>query len=238
MKWLLSQKIIDTQNFNIGDSLKFTGRIYTYLNPVSYLDALKHPESFKSFDGIFADGGLLVKAIKVVYGKKIHRWSFDMGSMAPIVFEHAQQTEKSIAIIATKQEVVERAVKNLQTKYPRLNVSYYRNGYFSSEAEQDEEAKKIVQQSPDFLIVGMGIIKQEEFLLKVKKAGFKGIGFTCGGFIHQMAQSNLKDYYPKWINDYGLRFLYRIYKEPHTRRRYAKAAFIFPIKFLLEKIKS
>ena len=98
MKWLLSQKIIDTQNFNIGDSLKFTGRIYTYLNPVSYLDALNYPDLFKSFDGIFADGGLLVKAIKVVYGKKIHRWSFDMGSMAPIVFEHAQQTGKSVEV--------------------------------------------------------------------------------------------------------------------------------------------
>jgi exopolysaccharide biosynthesis WecB/TagA/CpsF family protein len=234
----LVEKIIQTNKVSIENILSKREGIYTFLNPVSYLDALNHPELFKSFDGIFADGGLLVKAIKVVYGKKIHRWSFDMGSMAPIVFEHAQQTEKSIAIIATKQEVVERAVRNLQTKLPGLNISYYRNGYFSSEAEQDEEAKKIVQQSPDFLIVGMGIIKQEEFLLKVKKAGFKGIGFTCGGFIHQMAQSNLKDYYPKWINDYGLRFLYRIYKEPHTRRRYAKAAFIFPIKFLLEKIKS
>ena len=144
--------------------------------------------------------------------------------------------EGRLAIVATKQDVVERAIKILQTKYSKLNISYYRNGYFSSEAEQDEEAKKIVQQSPDFLIVGMGIIKQEEFLLKVKKAGFKGIGFTCGGFIHQVAQSNLKDYYPKWINDYGLRFLYRMYKEPHTRKRYAKAALVFPIKFLLEKI--
>lgn len=231
----LVEKIVLMELFSVDQLFGQEGRIYTYLNPVSYLDALNYPELFKSFDGIFADGGLLVKAIKVVYSKRIHRWSFDMGSMAPIVFEHAQQTGKSIAVIATKQDIVERTVRILQTKYPRLNISYYRNGFFSSEAEQDEEAKRIVQQSPDFLIVGMGIIKQEEFLLKVKKAGFKGIGFTCGGFIHQVAQSNLKDYYPKWINDYGLRFLYRIYKEPHTRKRYAKAAFVFPVKFLIER---
>lgn len=37
----------------------------------------------------------------------------------------------------------------------------------------------------------MGILAQENFLLKVKQAGFEGIGFTCGGFIHQTAKMRL-----------------------------------------------
>ena len=75
---------------------------------------------------------------------------------------------------------------------------------------------------------------QEQFLLMVKNTGFKGIGFTCGGFIHQTANDEI-DYYPAWINRMNLRFLYRMIKEKHTRKRYAQAALLFPARFIAEK---
>ena len=234
---LLINKILLTDKQSVEEILKGGKGIYTFLNPVSYLDALKHKELFTSFDGIFADGGLLVKAIKIAYGATVKRRSFDMTSLAPIVFSYAAKAGKSVAIVATKQEMVEKAVANLKKSFKGLNISYYRNGYFKSEHEMDEEAKKIVTQHPDFLIVGMGIIKQEQFLLKVRDAGYQGIGFTCGGFIHQTAQDKA-EYYPDWVDKHGLRFFYRMYKEPHTRKRYAKAAFVFPVKFLWEKMTS
>lgn len=232
---LLVDKIIKTDRIGLNAILEKESGIYTFLNPVSYLDALKHKSLFNELDGIFADGGLLVKAIKGLYHKKVKRWSFDMGSMAPVIFNEAIRLKKSVAIVATKQDILNVAVKTLKDIYPELNIVYFRNGYFKSEKEMDVEAQKIVGLHPDILIIGMGIIKQEEFLLKVKYAGFKGIGFTCGGFIHQLAQ-NKKDYYSKWINEHGLRFLYRMYKEPHTRKRYAKAAFLFPVRFFFEKL--
>ena len=233
----LINKILLTDRTSIERLLKSGKGIYTFLNPVSYLDALRHKELFTSFDGIFADGGLLAKAIKLGYGETVKRRSFDMTSLAPIVFSYAAKTGKSIAIVATKQEMVEKAVSNLEKSFQGLNICYYRNGYFKSEEEKDKEAKKIVSLHPDILIVGMGIILQEQFLLKVRDAGYQGIGFTCGGFIHQTAQ-NKADYYPCWVDKHGLRFFYRMYKEPHTRKRYAKAAFVFPVKFLLEKLTS
>jgi N-acetylglucosaminyldiphosphoundecaprenol N-acetyl-beta-D-mannosaminyltransferase len=232
---LLVNSIINTNKLDCQDIFSVQRRVYTFLNPVSYLDALKHKSLFNEFDGIFADGGLLVKAINGLYRQNVKRWSFDMGSMAPVIFNEAIRLKKSIAIVATKQDILNIAIKTLKDTYPELNISYFRNGYFKSERDIDVEAQKIVGLHPDILIVGMGIIKQEEFLLKVKHAGFKGIGFTCGGFIHQLAQ-NKKDYYPKWINEHGLRFVYRMYKEPHTRKRYAKAAFLFPVRFLFEKL--
>lgn len=209
--------------------------IYTFLNPVSYLDAIKHQELFTQFDGIFADGGLLVKAIELFYGMTIQRRSFDMTSLAPLLFNYAQDNGKSIAIVASKQEYVERAIKTLTEKYPKLSIVYYRNGYFDNENDKIIAARKIVMMAPDYLIVGMGIIKQEDFLLKVKKTGFQGIGFTCGGFIHQVAADKV-EYYPKWIDEYNLRFVYRMYKESHTRKRYLKAAFVFPFVFILERL--
>ena len=62
-------------------------------------------------DGIFADGGLLVKAIKLVYGKQVTRRSFDMTSMAPELFSYAEENGKTIYIVASKQEQVEKAVR-------------------------------------------------------------------------------------------------------------------------------
>ena len=231
----LITKILSTDKQSVEQILKGGEGIFTFLNPVSYLDALKHKELFSSFDGIFADGGLLVKAIKIAYGATVKRRSFDMTSLAPIVFSYAAKTGKSVAIVATKQEMVEKAVANLEKSFKGLNICYFRNGYFSSDAEMNSEAQKIVGLHPDILIVGMGIINQEEFLLKVRDAGFKGIGYTCGGFIHQTAQDKV-DYYPEWVDKHGLRFVYRMYKEPHTRKRYAKAAFVFPVRFLWEKV--
>ena len=231
----LVEKIIQTDKQPVEEVLKRGCGIYTFLNPVSYLNALDNKALFADFDGIYADGGLLGKAIKAVYGIQVKRRSFDMTSLAPVVFSFAAKNQKTVAIVATKQEMVEKAVKALQGNYPGLNISYFRNGYFASETEMDEEAKKIVAMHPDFLIVGMGIIKQEEFLLKVRDAGFQGIGFTCGGFIHQTAQDKV-DYYPEWVDKHGLRFVYRMYREPHTRKRYAKAAFVFPVRFMWEKL--
>ena len=209
--------------------------IYTFLNPVSYLYALDNKDLFGQFDGIFADGSILVSAIKIVYGEKITRRSFDMTSMAPLLFDYAENNGKSIYIVASKQDEVEKAVGIFKERYPKLDIIGYRNGYFSSEEEMNIEAEKIATMNPDFLIVGMGVIMQERFLIKVKKAGFKGIGYTCGGFIHQTAKNEI-EYYPEWVDRMNIRFLYRMYKEPHMRKRYIQAALLFPARFIYERV--
>lgn len=235
MKSVLVDKIIKTDTFDEELLLETRGRAYTFLNPVSYLSALDNKELFAKFDGIFADGSILVSAIKLLYGKNVTRRSFDMTSMAPVLLDFANRNGKSVYIVASRQEQVEQAVEIFKERYPNLIFAGYRNGYFSSESEMDVEARKIAELNPDFVIVGMGILMQERFLLKVKDAGFKGIGFTCGGFIHQTAKNEI-DYYPDWVDRTNLRFVYRMYKEPHTRKRYLQAAFLFPARFIWERL--
>lgn len=231
----LASLIIRTERLSGGqDVFAQKGRVYTFLNPVSYLTALDNKDLFGQMDGIFADGSLLVKAVRLVYGVKVTRRSFDMTSMAPELFDFAEREGKSVYIVASKQEQVERAVEIFRERYPRLIVSGARNGYFASEEELVSEARRIVKISPDFLIVGMGALAQERFLLRVRQQGFAGTGFTCGGFIHQTSMNEI-DYYPAWVDRMNLRFLYRMAKEKHTRTRYFKAAFLFPVRFMWEK---
>lgn len=235
MTSLLVNKLLLTEKSSVHQIFETKGKVYTYLNPVSYLTALDNKELFDKMDGIFADGGLLVKAIKMVYGKQVTRRSFDMTSMAPELFSYAEHHGKTIYIVASKQEQVEAAVKIFRERYPKVMFAGYRNGYFASEDDMDGEAKHIAAVNPDFLIVGMGTLMQEKFLLKVKNAGFQGVGFTCGGFIHQTSKNEI-DYYPAWVDRTNLRFVYRMWKEPHTRKRYLKAGLLFPTRFILEKI--
>ena len=232
---ILVSKIISTESFSVNQIFENKGKAYTYLNPVSYLTALDNKELFSQLDGIFADGGLLVKAIKMVYGKQVTRRSFDMTSMAPELFSYAEENGETIYIVASKQEQVEKAMEIFRERYPKVKFAGYRNGYFASESEMDVEAKYIAKLNPDFLIVGMGALIQEKFLLKVKNAGYQGVGFTCGGFIHQTSKNEI-DYYPAWVDKTNLRFAYRMWKEPHTRKRYLMAGLLFPAKFIAERI--
>lgn len=232
---VLVSKIISTESFSVNQIFENKGKAYTYLNPVSYLTALDNKELFSQLDGIFADGGLLVKAIKMVYGKQVTRRSFDMTSMAPELFDYVAKHGKTIYIVASKREQVEKAVEIFHERYPKVKFAGYRNGYFANEDEMEQEAKHITELNRDFLIVGMGALMQEKFLLKAKNAGYQGIGFTCGGFIHQTSKNEI-DYYPAWVDKTNLRFVYRMWKEPHTRKRYVMAGLLFPARFIAEKI--
>lgn len=233
-KSVLVEKIYRTEKNDIATLFITKGKIYSFLNPVSYITALKNIHLFNKFDGLFSDGSLLVSSIKILYGKTVTRRSFDSTSLAPMLFSFAENSGKTIYIVASKQERVEHVVNLLCIRYPNIKIAGYRNGYFNSEKEEYEEIQHIVQLNPDFLIVGMGALLQERFLVKAKELGYRGIGFTCGGYIHQTSINEIY-YYPTWIDKLNLRFIYRMYKEPHTRKRYLQAALIFPVKFILER---
>ena len=234
-KDVIINKIILTEDV-VGSVFTERGKIYTFINPVSYLDAVSHSDLFAQYDGIFADGTTIVKAIRIFYQKKVEKREMDMSSMARSLFNYATENDKSIYVIASKQEETENAIEKIKNKYPNLNIIGFRSGYFKDSQEIDDTIAKVIGLSPDYLIVGMGIVKQEEFLLKAKKAGYNGIGFTCGAFITQTANYAAEiNFFPEWAVKYNLRFLYRLYKEPHTRKRYLKASFLFPIRFVRNK---
>ena len=71
------------------------GKIYTFLNPVSYLTALKDESLFTRFDAVMVDGSILATAIRLLYNKKIKRRSFDMTSIADLLFRHILSEKKN-----------------------------------------------------------------------------------------------------------------------------------------------
>ena len=104
---VLIRKIISTEDFLLNEIFERQGQIYTFLNPVSYLFALENKELFGRFDGIFADGSILVLAIRLLYGKRVTRRSFDMTSIVPKLLDYAVENDKTIYIVASKQVATE-----------------------------------------------------------------------------------------------------------------------------------
>ena len=189
--------------------------VYSFLNPYTYLMIRKL--NFE-LDGWFIDGIIFVWILRV-FGIKTIRTSFDMTSLAKIIFEDANIHANSIAVIGSKQNELLAFIEILRKKYPKLNIIYYRNGYFSDDKEKLDAINYLISAKVDYVLVGMGAVHQEDFLCKLKAAKYAGQAFSCGGFIHQTARKGMH-YYPKWINKLNLRWLYRIKDEPYLAKRY------------------
>lgn len=160
-------------------------RVYTCVNPYSYHMVRGDYNLYRQMDGIFVDGMTMCWWIRLLWGKKITRLSFDMSGMAVDLFDLLNRhPEKSIFLLGTKQSILEKAINNFQSSYPKMRIVGYRNGYFTNEDERQAAIEKIIKTDSDFTIVGMGSPLQEQFALDLKHKGYKGIVFTCGGFLH------------------------------------------------------
>ncbi|MBD0399850.1 WecB/TagA/CpsF family glycosyltransferase [Flammeovirga sp. EKP202] len=198
----------------------------TFLNPASYVEARKKISLYKEIDSIYVDGILLVKLLNIFCNQNVTRKSFDMTSLAPLVFNDAINDSKSIYFIGSTQNSIEGFIDIIKKKYKGLNIIGYRNGYVKG--KEDGAIQNIIDLNPDIVVIGMGAPLQEKFLINLRKKGFDGTGYTCGGFIHQTSES--LNYYPTWINRLNLRMPYRIFAEPEFRRKlpnYVKFFFYF-----------
>lgn len=195
-----------------------TNGIYTFLNPYSYLQARETEETYKHFDGIYFDGILLCKLMHLI-GIKSRRTSFDMTSLACSAFNWASNESKTVYFIGSTEESIKSFLTIVSSNFPKMRIAGSRNGYFLSIEEIDYSIQEINKINPSMVIVGMGAPLQEEYLVKLKYSGWRGVGFTCGGFIHQTAKKGV-NYYPAILNSLNLRAIYRIYDEPKLIHRY------------------
>lgn len=189
----------------------------TFLNPYSYL-LTRNSKLLENIDFIGIDGILLKTIFNFFLKNKIERRSFDATSLAPILYKHCINNKKSIYFIGSTSLNINTFSEIIKKNMPELNVIDFRNGYFSSLCERITVINDIINLNPDFVVVGMGTPYQENFILDLKKGGYEGIAFTCGGYFHQTSKAI--DYYPWFFNKFNLRWVYRIIDEPKLIKRY------------------
>ncbi|MBX2921990.1 MAG: WecB/TagA/CpsF family glycosyltransferase [Chitinophagaceae bacterium] len=212
---------MDTKVWNIIlkkiTDFEVRGGLTSFVNPYSMLLLQNQKEIAEQIDYWHVDGISLVNELNKSFKKCIQRFSFDDTSVAPLVFQFAKTNKLSIIIVGTKEELIHSAIKNIEKKYS-VAIAYYRNGFFSDEDERRSCMDDIIAVGGGIVICGMGTPYQEQFLIDLRKKGWNGYGYTCGGYLHQIAQK--ENYYPRIFDKLNIRWVYRIIDEPKLFRRY------------------
>jgi len=193
-----------------------TNKAFSFINFASIGSLLERSED--SSINYFCDGMLLSTFMSRMTGRPVERVSFDFTSIADPVLLTAEQKGLRVYFVGARQVELDLFLRKIKERYPHLKIAGSHNGYFNA-AQALEIHAEIRDNATDILIVGLGAGLQEQFVAQALGLGFAGVAFTCGGFIRQQATATL-NYYPEIINRLHLRAFYRMYREPHTIRRY------------------
>lgn len=191
--------------------------ITSFVNPYSMLMLESKDVIANKVDNWYIDGSLLVTVLNMASIKKKARFSFDDTSVAPLVFQFARQNNLKVAVVGTLESVIQQAVAAIEKKHG-IEIAYYRNGYFTTDQDKEACFEEIKSRGIDIVVCGMGTPYQEEFLIGLKGSGWNGYGFTCGGYLHQIARK--ENYYPPVFDKFNIRWMYRIIDEPKLFKRY------------------
>lgn len=151
--------------------------------------------------------------------RRVHRTGW-MDWLEPFMSEAVERSWR-IHYVGSKPGVAERGAVTLRKRFPGLSITTD-HGYFPIEPGHDAfEAviERIRSTSPDVLIVGMGMPRQEQFVVRAFDRHEVPVILTAGACMDYVA--GVISVPPRWLGRIGLEWAYRLVSEP-TRlwRRY------------------
>jgi N-acetylglucosaminyldiphosphoundecaprenol N-acetyl-beta-D-mannosaminyltransferase len=161
-------------------------------------------------DLIHADGEPIVFASRLLTGTPVPERS----ATTDFLFDAAQAAERhglKFYLLGSTEEINARAAENLNKTYPGIKIVGRRNGYFPREAEA-AICEDINASGADVVWVGLGVPLEYEFCLRNKLRLKVGWVVTCGGCFNFAAGDYVRA--PKWMQDNGLEWLHRLWREP------------------------
>lgn len=140
---------------------------------------------------------------------------FSLMDTFPDLLEYAQHHSLSLFYLGSSEAVVDKAQEKLRRQYPGLKMELH-HGYF-----QDNE--KIVDTinafRPDLLLVGMGMPKQEAWLMNHIDKLDVAVATQAGATLDYFTGAQAKP--PLWMSRLGLAWAYRLLNDPaRLWRRY------------------
>lgn len=187
-------------------------------NPEILFNGLSNRELFDEFNSkqsvIIPDGVGIVIAAKIA-GQPVKEKIAGI-ELVEDIFKYCQGNNKSVYLLGTKQETIEKCVLELKKKYPELNICGYRNGFFDLNGCEDL-ISEINDKKPYALFAAMGSPRQERFIIKYMDklhcSIFMGVGGSFDVFAGELKRA------PRWMINLGLEWLYRVSREPWRIKR-------------------
>jgi N-acetylglucosaminyldiphosphoundecaprenol N-acetyl-beta-D-mannosaminyltransferase len=149
------------------------------------------------------------------------------------VFRTMKDTDKTVYFLGGGKDVAIEAAKKMRKSHKGLKIVGVHDGYFD-----DEEEKRIIEDinklSPDFLLVGLGVPKQEKWINNnIHKLNIK-VGIGVGGSFDGMSGRVKRA--PIAFRKLGLEWFYRLLRQPTRLIRMLKLP-LFLIKVISNRKK-
>lgn len=172
----------------------------------------RHEPSFRAatsrFDLFVPDGMPLIWTLNRrgaalsdrVYGPAFMRHCL---ARSPVPFTHY--------LLGGSEECIARLRERLTAEQPSLQIVGSRNGYFA-EGEEEEIVREINALAPDFIWIGLGTPKQQEWIYRHKASLQRGVVLAVG-FAFDV-NAGMKPDAPAWMQRRGLTWVFRILSEP------------------------
>lgn len=149
--------------------------------------------------------------------------------------EEAERRSWRVFFIGSRPEAVEKAMAVLRSRYPLLEISGT-HGYFDPDGSENAEVVAHANSvGADILIVGMGMPRQERWLLQNRACLRSPVLLTCGACMDYVAGDQAIP--PRWLGQVGLEWLFRLLADPRRMwRRYLVEPFFALSLFISERL--
>ncbi len=188
------------------------------------------------YKNILAEGDLVIPdGVGIIIASKIKKLGLETRlpgiELMESILKYCNNAKKSIYLLGSSSENVERACENIKAIYPNLIIAGYNDGYFD-ETEELKIVDKINEVKPDILFVAMGAPKQEKLMYKHRKILNVKVAMGVGGAVDVWSGAVKRA--PKFFRKIGLEWFYRLITNPKRIKR----SFVLPqflMKVLLSK---
>lgn len=187
---------------------------------------------FQKADFRLLDGMPLVWSYQFFHGFKPERIAGK--HLMHALLEKAELEQLSVFFYGSTPKKLDLALAYMKATYPSLIIAGYLSPPFRSltSDEYQAHAQLIETSGASLVFVALGCPKQERWMYHMKgkiPAVMLGIGIALEVLTGQQKST------PQWMENAGLEWLFRLYKEP---RRLAKRYFVTNIQFIYLFIKA
>lgn len=170
----------------------------------------------KKFQNILNSADLVLPdGIGVVFASRLNKNKIEdrvtgVDFVKNLLYTHNKSVLK-VYLLGGESGVCEKAKINIEKAYKNVEVVGISNGFFN-----EEDEKKIIEhineKSPDLLLVGLGMVKQENFIFRNKNQLNCKLSIGVGGTIDVLA--GIVNRAPSIYIKLNIEWLYRLLKQP------------------------
>jgi N-acetylglucosaminyldiphosphoundecaprenol N-acetyl-beta-D-mannosaminyltransferase len=218
----------------LQELLRAPGGAYTYGVNAQALNLAGVDREFwqdiRAADVVYADGASLLLAARLLGGSLPEK--ITTTDLWPELCDLAQRNNLRFYLFGGEPGLAERARNKAIERYPRLNIVGVHDGF--TDIFAPETIADINQVKPDIIWAGLGDPLQGRWANVMRAQCDAKLIITCGGMFKIVAGDLGRVSYT-W-QQRGCEWLYRLWQEPQTWRRYLLGLPLFGLRVLLQRL--